>query len=219
MIRKSTWIILAVFVLALAGAWLWQRNQAQKEAQATPQVSSPGYLFDFGEATLTGLRLERVGGQAIELKRGEDGAWTAVWPAQSAPLDSQALDGNLGQLAALSTLTKLEKAPNLADMGLEPPAYRMLVILSDGRQLRAAIGKATPTGSGYYVQADNQGLYVANQNSLDPILGLVDTLPLLLPTETVDAAASPAGTPDDGTPAGGIPGVETLAPPTPVGTP
>jgi hypothetical protein len=191
MIRKSTWIVLAVFVLALGGAVLWQRNAKQKEAQATPEANQSALLFDFGDAKLTGIRIERVGDKVVELKHDGE-AWTAVWPEQPGPLDSATLNGTLGSLSAMATLTKLDEAPSPADMGLEPPVYRLLLKLSDGRQLVAAVGKTTPTGSGYYVQSSNQGYYVASKYSLEPLLNLVDTLPLQQPTETPNLATAPA---------------------------
>jgi len=209
MIRKSTWILLAVFALALAGAWYWQRQQAQQEAETTPTPEAAGYLFDFGESSLSGMRLERVGDQSVELKRAEDGTWTPVSPAQPYPLDSQLLDGTLGQLAAMATLTTLDAPPGLADMGLDLPMDQLQITLADGRELKAAIGKATPTGSGYYVRVEDQAVYVVSKYSIESITELVDKLPLLEPTETPVPATL------DETPAAG----EPSAGPTPVGTP
>jgi len=205
MIRKSTWIVLAVFVLALAGAYWWQQNQEQKESQATPEPEPNVFLFDFGDAELSTVRLERVGDKAVELQRDAEVSWTALSPEQSGPLDSQSLESTLSQLAALSTLSQLDTPPGLAAIGLELPVYRIQVTLSDGRTLTAAVGKKTPTGSGYYVQADDKTVYVVNQFSLDSVLELIDNLPILEPTATSESPTPTAGAetpPADATPVG-----------------
>mgnify|MGYP001171295868 CR=1 FL=1 len=190
MIRKTTWIVLAIFIAALAIALLWQRNKQQQAAEATPTEGGASQsLFGIDEQ-ITAVRLERVGDRVVELKRNDQEEWTIAWPEGLEP-DSASLDSTLSQLASMTVLSALEDAPPLEDMGLTAPAYRILITLKNGKQFYAAIGKETPTGSGYYVQGSDHRLSVVSKFSLDSILGLIDNLPLK-PTPTV-AVETPSG--------------------------
>jgi hypothetical protein len=191
MIRKSTWIVVLIFAALLASVFLWQRSQDQKTSQATPTsegAPEAQFMFDL-EGEIAGLRLERVGEKSVELLRDENGQWTLSGSPNLA-IDGAEMDGIAGQLAALPLVSTLQNIPELQDLGLDPPSYRILVVLRDGSQLVASVGKATPTGSGYYVLTSDRRVYIANEFSLQPILDLIDNPPYLLPEELTP---SPSG--------------------------
>jgi hypothetical protein len=198
MIRKSTWVVVFIFAVLLAAVLLWQRSQDQKAAQATPtavEAVERMYLFDIG-GEVASLRVEHVGEKSIELQRDASGQWSLAGSTDSA-IDSAAMDGIVGQLAALPLVSTLQNIPALQDLGLEPPSYRILVILQDGSQEVASVGKATPTGSGYYVLTSDRGVYIANEFSLQSILDLVDNppyqaTPYLLPADLTPSALDAA---------------------------
>lgn len=208
MIRKSTGVLLVVFLVLLGGVYIWQQQETLRAAEVTPTAgASQGYLFDI-DGTISGVRIERVGDRVIEFKTDEQGKWKITWP-EGLQTDSDATASSLSSLAAMPLVTTLEKTPDLAAMGLDQPAYRILVTTSDGKSYVANIGKATPTNSGYYVLGSSRNVSVVSTYSLDSILGLVDNPPLLQATPTPEASTeSPIGTPDALTPA-------TLATPTP----
>jgi hypothetical protein len=199
MIRKSTWIVLALFAVSLVIVFLWQRSQnkeeAINEAEATPGQS---YLFEFS-GNIVALSIERVGDKSVEFRRDDQNQWVQVRPA-GPEIDSAAMDTTIGQLVTLPVVTTLEEAPELQAAGLEPPAYRLLITLDNGDQVIANIGKTTPTGSGYYVLSSDRRMYIASKYGLDPILQLVDTPPLkptptpAPPQETPGATGMPAVT-------------------------
>ena len=190
MIRKTTWIVLAIFIIILAAALIWQRNQQQQAAEATPTEGGASQNLFAIDDQIVAVRLERVGDRVVELKRNDQGEWTIAWP-EGLEADSASLDSTLGQLASMTILSALEEAPALEDMGLNLPAYRILITLKSGKQIYASIGKETPTGSGYYVQGSDRRLSIVGKFSLDPVLGLIDNLPLK-PTPTA-AVETPSG--------------------------
>lgn len=192
MIRKTTWIVLLIFAVLLAAVLLWQRNQDQKAAEATPAdvgVVEKQYLFDL-EGEVASLRVEHVGDKSIELVRDAQGQW-ALAGMPSSVLDSAAMDTVIGQLAALPLVSTLQDIPELEALGLDPPSYRILVVQKDGAQLVASVGKATPTGSGYYVLTSDRGVYIANEFSLQSILDLVDNPPYLTTPYPLPAEQTP----------------------------
>lgn len=189
MISKSTWTLVVLFLILLAGAYLWNRKQAETELQPTPaaEVEQLGNLFDLQSQPVT-VRIERVGDRMIELRADEQGQWQIIAPA-GLTADSELVASTLGQLAAVPLVSRLEGAPALADMGLAPQAvYRLLVITQDGKQWVANIGNPTPTQSGYYALASARQVVVVSKYALDPILGFIDNPPVLLMPE-----ATPSG--------------------------
>jgi hypothetical protein len=175
MIRKSTWIVLLIFAILLAVVLLWQRMQDQKASEATPTAAEAAerqYLFDIA-GEVAGLRIEHVGENSIELVKDENGQWVLAG-SSALDIDSASVEAVVGQLSSLPLVSTLQNIPQLQDLGLEPPAYRILVIQKDGTQLVASVGNATPTGSGYYVLAGDRRVYIANEVSLQAILDLVD---------------------------------------------
>jgi|DewCreStandDraft_4_1066084.scaffolds.fasta_scaffold105791_2 hypothetical protein len=199
MIRKTTWVVLLVFALLAATVFLWQRSQEEGAAQATPEMMETAerqYLFDI-EGEVASLRIEHVGQKSIELVKDQAGQWTLTGSSASA-LDSAAVDGIISQLSTLPLVGTLQTVPELQDLGLSTPSYRILVVQKDGKQLTASVGKMTPTGSGYYVLSSDRRVYIANEFSLQAILDLVENPPYL-----------PTPYPQ---PAEGTPGVETPVP-------
>lgn len=192
MIRKTTWIVLALFVLLLAATFGWQRWQEQKmlEESETEALSADlDTLFTIDEK-IEAVRLERVGEKMLEMKRGEDDVWVITWPL-GFEADSPSIEGRLSGLMALTVITSLDEAPPLEAMGLDRPRYRLLVTLESGKQLYASVGKETPTGDGYYVLTSERRLVVVSKFSLDNLMGLIDRPPLK-PTPTAQSTETPA---------------------------
>lgn len=176
MIRKETWVILGLFILALAGLLIWQRSQEDSALEAT-ESNDRELLFDLGDSRPIYVRLERVGERVVELERDQADLWQVIWPAKTSG-DSEALESTLSQLSAVAILGRMENPPSLEEMGLAPPAYRLLIKLEDGRQLSVSVGRLTPTGSAFYVLNSDRTVSLVNNYSLEPILGLLENLPL-----------------------------------------
>ncbi len=200
MIRKSTWIFVLVFLALLAGVYLWQRKEMQTEAEATP---TPGaqqeYLFNI-EGAISDVRIERVGDKALEMQKDDQGNWKIISP-EGLETDNDAANNALASLPAMPVVTTLAQVPDLEAMGLAHPAYRIVVKTSAEKSYDASVGGATPTKSGYYVMSSNRSIMIVSTYTLDALLNLVDTPPVLQSTPTPEESVRPLLTPDlSGTP-------------------
>ena len=79
------------------------------------------------------------------------------------------------------------------------PTYQLQLTLVDGSQLMAAIGDKTPTGTGYYVlPAGAANVVTVNSSSLEFVLALLVSPPIIPPTATptveLTATAAVTGT-------------------------
>lgn len=194
MIRKSTWIVLALFAISLIGVFLWQRSKDRKESTAPTPVASPAtYLFEF-PGNIVALRVEHANDKSVEYRRDDQNQWILVWP-EGIEIDSAAAETTIAQLVSIQVASTLDESPGLQATGLEPPAYRILITLDNSDQVVVNIGDSTPTGNGYYVLTDDRRIYVVSKYSLEPILKLVDEPPLI-PTPTPGALPETPGTTD-----------------------
>jgi hypothetical protein len=198
MIRRSTWVIVLVFVVLLGVAIYVQRTNGGSEAQSSGPTATPQpKVFDVDVSEVTGLELSDNQGKRVEIALNEGGSWTVIQPAgETDPTRASTL---VDEAAGLQALSIVQATSSLGEYGLNAPSYTLVLKIQDGRQLRAQVGSATLTGSGYYVQIDNsQTVYVVAKYTLDNITQNLDNPPLVptpTPTLEVTPGTEPAVTP------------------------
>jgi hypothetical protein len=176
MMRRTTWIILAIFIALLAVAWYMQRSQ-EDAVEPTPTPASID-LFDFEGTQVTSLSLSDDQGNIMVISRNEGGMWELVEP----PLpqtDVGAVDAAVTSLASTRVVSTLTSIPPLDAMGLDPPVYKLLIVLDDGEQLIVNVGKAAPTGRGYYLLTSDRSVFVVSKSGIDALVTLLENPPIL----------------------------------------
>lgn len=181
MIKRSTLILVVVFLLALSGYLLLNRQQEQAAAQITPTASTQP-LFALGENEITSLQVRDAGGQQVRLEKIA-GAWVLTNPEAEAT-DNDKANSLASQVASLTARSFLEAAPEASATGLETPAFTIEVKLADGSELSAEVGVETPTKSGYYVRLNDGRVAVVNTFSVDSITDVLNNPPIYV-TPTV----------------------------------
>ncbi len=197
MMRRSTWVILIIAVVLVAAFVYWQRTRGSREPvveEATPTAGAQ-LEFAFTSAQVSEAVLQDADGNTVVLERGSDGSWTLVRPKTNLT-DSQAVENALMQFLEPQTVSQLGPETPLSDLGLKPPAYRILLRLDDDSKVVINIGKVTPTGSGYYVLNSGKGrsIFVVSKFNLEEFLGLITEPPIATPTAT--PLPMPEGTPE-----------------------
>ena len=168
MIKRSTLILVVIFVVVLLFAVLFQRSQGEDEAETTP-TTGLSYLIDIGESEIIAMEINSEDGAKVVVKRDTDGSWTLVEPANDAA-DTLRIEASVSQAGTLRTLSKLGSRIDLVDIGLDQATYRIVMTLSNGEQRMAFIGNVTPIGSGYYAYADGEPVQVVNKFNVDSVL-------------------------------------------------
>lgn len=196
MIRRSTWVLLLVFLLLVALAMYLQKNPIAKstEVTATPE-GWQAKVFDFTATMVKAVSMvDGLGGKLVVVRDAE-GFWNLLEPAL--PGDSAAIQNMVNQLAGLTTLSSLEAqtAPGL--LGLNPPSHIVTVDLEDGTQHILEVGLPTQIGTGYYVRVDKEELRVVGKYSLDAVIKLIGEPPLA-PTPTLEPALEETPAPSEG---------------------
>jgi Domain of unknown function (DUF4340) len=196
MIRRST-VVYIVLLLVLAGAYYYLNNRkgsADIELTAEPATEAAQvYLFSADEGTPTGIRIESKAGEIVEVRRGEDNAWTLTQPAE-AKADQAAAEAAASQV---TTMRILDTVPDVDPgiVGLENPEYVLTIEFTSGEKRTVDVGVITPSESGYYVRDTEGTIVIVSRSAIDSLLGLLTNPPYL---ETPTPSPSP-GTPEAGT--------------------
>lgn len=186
MLRRSTLVVLVIFLVVLGGLFYWQNlHETKEQTQPTATLETSIPVFDLGDNGIIRIGIVDRAGKAIAFERqSTEVPWTMV--GQSAELiDSTQIEYIANELAYLMVDMTLENEPPLDVIGLNDPAYVVTLILEGGKQIVFRIGNITPTGNGYYVKVDENPVNVVAKYDLDEIVGTLYEPPLL-PTQTPD---------------------------------
>jgi hypothetical protein len=186
MIRRSTWIVLGIFILLLLGIFIWpkiSKNTEPVEPTSTVIVQWP--VFDLEGRDVIGIAISDHTGESISFERENP---TADWVVLGQPtelVDSGIFENTVRNLAYLMIDTQFQIEPPLTAMGLDSPSYSILLTLDNAEKVSLFIGNLVPTGGGYYVKVDNNPAVVVSQTDIDFITSSLKNPPLL-PTSTPD---------------------------------
>ncbi|NPA93776.1 MAG: DUF4340 domain-containing protein [Chloroflexi bacterium] len=198
MIRRSTWIALALFAVLAGVAYGANRYKSQKSgAEATPSAT-PVELVSFSLNDVVGVEIQGPD-QTVVLRRSDPEAdWQVVQPTpqKNEFANQQRIIAAVYNLIAPSVLTTLSDTSDLKALGLNKPTYIIKVRLKDGQTWQMNVGNQTPIQSGYYVQVGKQ-IAVVDKYSLSSVLELLQAPPLATPFPTPEATgqANPTSTP------------------------
>jgi hypothetical protein len=201
MIRRSTWILLAVFALVLGGAIIWSRSNSGQGsavlADATPTLEP---LWSVPTTDIVGLRVEGLEtGAIVEVRRGDEQTpWRMIKPEEG-PADAARVEWAVTALVSPRPQATLPMPDDLEPFGLAEPSLRVTVFMADGVTRSFEVGRVSPAGGVFYVTVPGRDeIVMLNEYSLSDVLSLLDELPY-----------APTATPGEATP---LPATETPGP-------
>ena len=186
MVKRSTWVMVVLLALVAGLAYYMQTvpdNLIQKimTARNTPTVAttSPGTLISPADGPLNGINIASTDGHSVTIKR-EPSGWTFAIDTQNpTPADQAAAEQAASQAQGLQLIAG-EIKPTTSDLsafGLDKPAYTYQLVLSNGKIAAFKIGKATVTGSGYYLQKEDGTIVAVDKYMMDNLLNLLKQPP------------------------------------------
>lgn len=193
MIKRSTWILVAVFVVILALAVYFPRSpwaQTGEEPTATPQ---PRLLADWTSERVHGIEITFNREEPYRLEFTADKRWHAV---NADDLISQGkVEELLTSLMSLSVLRTLDPNTSLLATALDPGLYRITLNDAAGVKTTIVIGQVTATESGYYIQVDNGAPMIVTKHTIDSLLETLHPEALKASAEDVPQFTLPEDTP------------------------
>lgn len=185
MVRRPTWVLLAVFIALIGLAVFWTSYQnGVRKSHPTPTSTPQQYLFSIDQAAVASFKITgNVDGKTVMVTRDSNGQWSLVEP-KSDYTDVANVEAAITQLASLSVQSSLTNTNNLAEYGLDKPTYIITVNMNGGTQYIAQVGSSTATSSGYYVLIPGGVPQIVSKSSLDAVLKLWLNPPIATPTLT-----------------------------------
>ena len=149
--RSRGLLIAAILFVGLAGVIYWSNKQKAKEESAPPKDTTPT-VISVSQADITKIELKKKDGRDVVLeKSGSD--WRITAP-QTWAADQDTVNGLLSSLSTLTGDNVIEqKATDLAQYGLAPPAETVVIGLKNGKSKTLLVGDEAPTGGEVYAMA------------------------------------------------------------------
>jgi hypothetical protein len=200
MIRRTTWIILSIFIILLGILIYFQFfNEKSSNLAPTPTISPP-LLSGLTEDLINLVNIDDIQGNVLEVSRNSSGEWVLTKPLAEVT-DQSRVDDTIQQILSLAPILMIEPAPDTSATGLDFPAYLIIIQTTNGKQFVIRIGKETAIQNGYYLRVDQGPVYVVNKFNLENLLGILSSPPILVtPTPEVTETL------------GSTPGLETESP-------
>ncbi len=178
MIKKETWYVLAAFGILLLAAVLLQRQQASQAAAVEPTPRPLVLAVD--TALLAELQVAAANGERVRYGLTPEGLWEMLEPPTPADrIDQFSLQSAVGLLRQLYEQAPLAPLADLASVGLETPEYTLTLVYLNGSQQDLYIGGKTFNNGAYYVRLPGQPAQLLNLFTVDILLDLLRTPPVL----------------------------------------
>jgi len=185
MIKRSTWILLAVFAVLLAVVLLLPQFKGKEEEPTptlTPALETP---FTFAVADIMEFEVVSSDGDTVRVARDEDNTWKLVEPDEETS-ETNNIEGVVAGVININLLTKIDPAPPADVSGFNPAMYVVRMFDKNGAEESFYIGSLTPTSSGYYIQTEDGQVYVADKTKIDQVIELVQNPPInMTPTPAI----------------------------------
>ncbi|TAK10961.1 MAG: DUF4340 domain-containing protein [Anaerolineae bacterium] len=178
MVKKETWYVVGAFAVLLLVALVVQRQQAAEAAEVVPTPRPVVLLLDVTQ--IAGLEIEGPDGARAALSLGADGQWVMDEPpATAAEVDQFTVQSAISGLGTLYEQSALDPISDLASVGLATPEYVIRILLLDGSNQELEVGGKTFNGGAYYVRVPGNDPQLVNLFTLDAVLDLLRTPPLI----------------------------------------
>jgi Domain of unknown function (DUF4340) len=144
-------LILATVVLAaLVGTLYWSDHRKSAEETVKASGDTSPAILKLDSAAITKLELKNKDAQPIVLDKNSSGNWQITQP-KALLADQSSVSNALSTLSSLNSERLVEdKASDVKQFGLDPPAIAIAVTEKDNETRRLLIGDSTPTGNAVY---------------------------------------------------------------------
>ena len=186
---RNTVILLVVLVL-LGGVVFFVNRQglAETDSDATP---TPAPLTSLVSDDIASIKVER-GEESITVER-QDVGWMIAGDSPE-PAGETKVNQALNQLTSLRPTKILDDVQNVADFGLEEPAWTVTLTPNSGDPVIYHVGDENPRGTSRYLQVDGDAaIRLVPKSSVENVQTWLEEPPYP-PTPTPEPTATPEAT-------------------------
>jgi hypothetical protein len=149
--KRSTWVLLAIVLAALAVIFLWERKRPGTDEAKQKREQ----LFQGMPESKEFTRAERSGEEPMTLEKAGE-AWTLRAPVQDAA-DGYGIEGFLDRIRQAHAIRFLDAPVPWKDLGLEKPRATW-TLKAGGKTWTLALGAKAELGEGIYLKAGDRAV-------------------------------------------------------------
>jgi hypothetical protein len=188
MIRKQTWILLAIFIILLGAAFYLRKNPLPEKSEVTPSPTAQARLLEGWQSSdIVWLSVTKGNNPAVQAAQDASGRWM-LNEEQPTVVEPGKIEAVQAEIAEALIQASLPANYDLAAVGLDVPTAVISIRNAAGKEVHIQVGTSTPTGTGYYLQVDQQAPVVVSKGAVDSILDQM-TMENLAPVEQQPAQA------------------------------
>lgn len=206
-------VILLIVLIVLGGVVFWvnQQGGAAADTDATP---TPAPLTSLTTSGVMSIKVEE-GDKSITIEQQDDG-WVIAGDSPE-PAGANKVTRALSNLTGLKPTKTLSDIQNVADFGLEEPAWIITLAPKEGDAIVFQVGDENPRGTARYVQiAGDSAIYLVSKVNVEDVRKWLEAPPYP-PTPTPEPTTTPA--PEETSETGAAPTPTLTKPPEPTITP
>jgi len=189
MIRRSTWILLAIFIIGV-GLVIFLNKYPISSANVTPTATLlPPLLGNVSADKLVMIEIQGNTGSVLQLRRNPDKTWGFTSIQGKSP-DQGKVQELIFSITGLTVTQGLTSALPLASIGLTTPVNTITLQDDAGSQYILRVGTATAIGSGYYVQLNKNNPVIIDKSTIDNLTSIFNEGNLVMVTPTSENVGS-----------------------------
>ena len=193
MIRKPTWILLAVFIVLLGAVFYLQKNPLPEKVDVTPSPTArPKLLGEWQSSDIRWIEVKKGEEDAVRVSQDSSGNWVMGIADTNTAVEAGKIEAVRSEMAEALVQAALPADYDLAAIGLDEPAAVITIKNQSAEEINIQVGKETPTGTGYYVKIGQQAPVVVSKAAIDSVFDQVtqeSLAPELTPTESQPTTA------------------------------
>jgi hypothetical protein len=184
MIKKSTWIMLVIFLVAVGFTYYFQ-NSPTPVVNPTPLPTLlPKLVSGWVSSDIIQIDVQKSDNKFFSIQRDSTGQWELA-NLDTRPLDQGKVEELISTIMATTVQTSLKQGQEMDMLGLMNPAIIIKMKNTKGEGLNINVGNATPTDSGYYVQINQDLPVVIGKTNADDFSRLLNIDSLIGNTKTL----------------------------------
>lgn len=181
-------ILVGVLAIALYMRQLPASNDQDLQPTATTQEARP--ILSIAPEEVVLLQVIDAAGESTTLERETTGNWLVAEMAGN-QADVARIEGLVNQFVSADILAELQPAPELSAIGLEVPAYTIVINTSTGEEYDIKVGSETVTSSGYYLQVNQDDPVVVSNFVIEQVLDVIENPPLVATPAALETQPAP----------------------------
>jgi ABC-type glycerol-3-phosphate transport system permease component len=183
MIRKTTWIMLGLFLAVMTFAIVWTRTRPTETEASATQTPAIEAVWSVSLSEIVGVRVEDYArNESIEVHRDGQQGWIMIWPEEG-PIDPSSIESEIDWLTNPTPNRILSDEGGLDQFGLIEPKGKITVMLENGLTKELLIGNPAPTGNYFYViEPGNSQVLLFGNSVVNSLMGVIGMNLVLTPT-------------------------------------